>query len=542
MSLNALHSFTSRLPNLAWRPLSLENGDLWNTERSMMRGVAFAETGALLNLVFTHGIKHVFLSGGDAEHLSSLLLPVLEHAQLNVETTVVEGLETLCLLDLVSSGYTNEESAASAQFVRPVERRASSSVSSVVPASAAPSSSASTEELAGTNASEFDEVVNSLSRSRRKRFEHEIRPDNLDEFRRLGARLEHAGVDRRLDQFLAERFKFHSRDEWRRRILAGEVCIQPNAPRVPSEHPVPVKWVKHTYRTNTFDQIWFFHPQHHEPDMVDRCDVIADDGDVVVFSKPGNMVIHAVGQYSRNTFLTVASRMGYADAAPIHRIDRETSGILVCARSVQNRRVVADAFREGLMQKMYLAVTRTNPSLPIRFRVESTIGEAVASKIRLKLWVGGANAVSARTHFVRLSEHGGYSLYACFPKTGRTNQIRIHLASVGAWIVGDKMYYDDEEIFLEFFEKGLTERVLSAMLFPRHMLHNAAIRGPFELPKVLSENAVICPLPADFLAFEPLLPLLELAKIPQAADEQAAVLSQIFDEWSVLDFNNEPVV
>jgi 23S rRNA pseudouridine1911/1915/1917 synthase len=516
MSLKALHSFTARLPNVAWQPDELEDGEQWNTERSMMRGVAFAESGALLNLVLTRNIRKIYLSGGDAEQLKALIQPLLDRAHVDVEVVLVNALETKRLLGVA-------------------ERLQQDNGDLFVPESETPEVSVKAFEGLDEN-QDLRNVVDSLSRSRRKRLQGDVQRDNLDDFRRLGVRLENVGVDRRLDQYLAEKFKFHSREEWKRRILASEVCVQPNAPRVPSESPIPVKWVKHTYRTQVFDQIWFYHPQHHEPDMVERCDVLVDDGDVVVFSKPGNMVIHAVGQYSRNTFLTVANRMGYADAAPIHRIDRETSGILVCARTTENRKIVAEAFRDGTMEKMYLAVTRSNPSLPMRFCVDSPIGDAVNSRIRLKLWVGGANAVSASTHFVKLSDCDGFSLYACFPQTGRTNQIRIHLASVGAWIVGDKMYHDDEEVFLEFYEKGLTERVLKATLFPRHMLHNAAIRGPGGLPEVLSRDPVICPVPADFWAFHPLQDLLDAAGIPKNPADQVEALCRIFDEWVAHSF------
>jgi 23S rRNA pseudouridine1911/1915/1917 synthase len=194
------------------------------------------------------------------------------------------------------------------------------------------------------------------------------------------------------------------------------------------------------------------------------------------------------------------------------------------------------------MEKMYLAVTRYNPSLPERFRVETPIGDAVNSLIRLKLWIGGANPLSARTHFVRLAVAGEYALYACFPKTGRTNQIRVHLAAVGAWIVGDKMYHADETVFLEFHEKGLTERVLRETLFPRHMLHNAAIRGPASLPSLLAESPVICPLPSDMMAFKPMDELLRAGNVSANPETQVAFLHGLIEEYGSRDFDDEPVV
>jgi 23S rRNA pseudouridine1911/1915/1917 synthase len=386
------------------------------------------------------------------------------------------------------------------------------------------------------------QIIESMSVARRRCFVPRNEEQGFDDFRRLGVRVEAQFAGRRLDSYLAARFKFHTRDKWHERIAAREVCIQPNAPRTPTTRPEPAVWVKHTYRLKNCDQIWLYQPPEHEPDSVMHCDVLGDDGDVVVFSKPGNLVIHAVGQYSRNTFLHVAERMGYGDAAPIHRIDRETSGILVCARSLPNRRAVADAFRDGVMRKMYLAVSKLSHDLPDRFRVAEPIGDAVGSKIRLKLWIGGAGAVEALTNFVVLSRSGDYALIACFPKTGRTNQIRIHLAAAGAWIVGDKMYYPDEEIFLEFYEKGLTETVLAATGFPRHMLHNVAIQGPEGLPPILSRSPVICNFPEDFAAFAPLAELMTRAGISQEPTAQSGLFRRLFESWVDADFSDTPLL
>jgi len=144
--------------------------------------------------------------------------------------------------------------------------------------------------------------------------------------------------------------------------------------------------------------------------------------------------------------------------------------------------------------------------------LDQPIGRAVDSRIRLKSWINTPCAVSAVTVCTVLAQWEDFVLVACLPKTGRTNQIRIHLAAFGLWIVGDKMYHPNEDVFIEYYEKGLTPWVLSQTLFSRHMLHNAFLcpegREPF-----------IAPIPQDILDLEAARKLMEIANIPQDRKE-----------------------
>lgn len=124
---------------------------------------------------------------------------------------------------------------------------------------------------------------------------------------------------------------------------------------------------------------------------------------------------------------------------------------------------------------MYLAIVKSKIDLPASFQVNLPIGKPEDSRIRLKLSVNFKFGKEAMTNFFVLSSHKDYYLLACFPLTGRTNQIRVHLSSIGAPIVGDKMYHSDENTFLEYFEDGLTENVLRKVEFKRQILHNAVL-------------------------------------------------------------------
>ena len=366
----------------------------------------------------------------------------------------------------------------------------------------------------------------------------------IEDFRRLGGRMENVGLDERLDKYLADSFKFHTRDVWRERILAGEVRIEYNSPRSPEERRLKcdIAEVKATYRLKAFDQIWLYQPPEYEPDSLDTCDVVFDDGDTVVFSKPGNLVIHAAGLYGKNTFIALAQKMGHGDAAPVHRIDRETSGILVCARKANTRKDLSEAFREGQIQKMYIAMTRGNRPLPELFRVDLPIGDPVQSKIRLKLWINENTGLPSVTHFAHLASEGDFHLLACMPQTGRTNQIRVHLSAIGHWIIGDKMYHPNEEVFIDFYEHGFTDFVGEQVLFPRHLLHNTGISGPESLKAGIGLKPVVCPFTPDMMHFQAFVDLVTKAGLGTTVLDQSTKLSELFVRLSALDFETTPLL
>lgn len=513
MSFDALARDTAALPRLEGLETTPLRPDFWTTRDTIQRGFQLSLCALVAHLVDKHRLGAIVLSGGNSSQLKELLTAepppggcIIEHHELVEAETLLEV-----------GRQTPGEQASFGLTVSP----------NVTPATS--------------------NLIESM-RAARTRARHVCNLTDekpTKDFRRLGFRFEPDTAGQRFDRYLANRYRFHNRDVWTERILAGEVRIQRNAPRRTAAENADIphlESVKPTYRLHAFDQIWLFHPPSFEPAIMSNCEVLRDDGDAVVFCKPGNLVIHAVGQYSHNTFLTIAAQMGYANAAPVHRIDRETSGILVCARQVATRNAIAAAFRDGTMRKMYLALTRGGAGLPENFRVTLPIGSAQNSQIRLKLWVGGPDAQSAETWCSRLATDGDYVLWACMPQTGRTNQIRIHLAAMGAWIVGDKMYHPDESVFIEFFDKGLTERVMGEVLFPRHMLHNACIQGPEELGDTLGRSPVICPLPPDLMDFPVLLDLLDAADLGRTADRQQQTLASLFERLHAFPFQDlEPL-
>ncbi|HWL53736.1 MAG TPA: RNA pseudouridine synthase [Chthoniobacteraceae bacterium] len=166
----------------------------------------------------------------------------------------------------------------------------------------------------------------------------------------------------------------------------------------------------------------------------------------------------------------------------INRLDRETSGLVLVAKTLEAARRFHQAMEERQVAKEYMAITWGWPEED-EFEVDAPIvrqGERLPCEIYLKRCVhpGGAPAttrfrVEQRFEKPGLSSDGRFSLLRAFPRTGRTHQIRVHLAHAGFPIVGDKLYGPSERCYLEFIETGWTPALASRLLLPRHALHSA---------------------------------------------------------------------
>jgi 23S rRNA pseudouridine1911/1915/1917 synthase len=183
-------------------------------------------------------------------------------------------------------------------------------------------------------------------------------------------------------------------------------------------------------------------------------------------------------------------------------LDRETSGLVLLALDRTQARAFSLAMHRGGIAKDYLAIVCGWPGWEEE-AVDAPVlrqGEVAASRIWLKRCVHPAGA-PARTRlrverrFVRAG--GRFALVRATPLTGRTHQIRVHLAHLGHPLVGDKIYGGREEAYLDFIEGGWTPRLASELLLPRHALH-ACLLG-FDVRGVRESAA--SPLASDLAEF-----------------------------------------
>ena len=150
---------------------------------------------------------------------------------------------------------------------------------------------------------------------------------------------------------------------------------------------------------------------------------------------------HTLTEFLRRRHPGMVPRLG-------HRIDRETSGVVLATRTLEADRKLKGLFERREVEKLYLALVRGRLE-PASGRVELPLGPARSARIHIRMETR-PDGLPARTDYRTLLEAGPYALVAAEPKTGRQHQIRAHLAAVGCPIVGDKIYDADGEVFLEW--------------------------------------------------------------------------------------------
>ncbi|HYR59574.1 MAG TPA: RNA pseudouridine synthase [Chthoniobacteraceae bacterium] len=220
--------------------------------------------------------------------------------------------------------------------------------------------------------------------------------------------------------------------------------------------------------------------------------VIDETDDWIVVDKPPFLEAHPSKPNGRATLwhglreLLAFELVNGGQVSLINRLDRETSGLTLVAKTRGAARSLHLQMEARRFQKEYLAIVWGWPAQG-EFAIDAPIlrqGSRGPSRIYLKQAVHPDGA-SARTSFrveqrftAATSNGSRFALIRAFPETGRMHQIRVHLAHAGFPVVGDKLYGPDEACYLEFIETGWTPALASRLLLPRHALHSAALRLP----------------------------------------------------------------
>lgn len=223
--------------------------------------------------------------------------------------------------------------------------------------------------------------------------------------------------------------------------------------------------------------------------------VLHDDQDVIVLNKPWDVVCHPskAGPWSslvgavREYFRLEASHL-------VFRLDRETSGLIVFAKTSAMASRLQKAVQKRNVGKVYLAIMTGEMTKPED--VEQPLGDDEQSPVFVKSAVR-QDGQPAVTHFFPLSCGGGFTLARVVTETGRKHQIRAHAQWLGHSLVGDKIYGPDERCFLDFIDHGWTSGLAEKLLLPRHALHCAEI----DLRKSGLDRVFKAPLAPDMRAF-----------------------------------------
>ncbi len=269
----------------------------------------------------------------------------------------------------------------------------------------------------------------------------------------------------RLDVYLSKRFSYHSRNEWQELIRDGSILING-------------KTGKPSARISRDDRISFAH-RGEEPKIDARFKLVYVDDAVLAVDKPGNLPCHPAGAYFKNTLWSLLSRE-FPEARPVHRLDRETSGVTIFARGAENAKRLSKQFadREGRVKKRYTALVFG--AFPEKLHAEGFLVDDMSSPVRKKRRFitepeAGNDREYAKTVFSLVSEKDGISTVEARPVTGRMHQIRATLRSLGFPLVGDKLYGPDETVFLRFSQGGMTDKDRKLLLLDRQALHASSI-------------------------------------------------------------------
>jgi len=228
-----------------------------------------------------------------------------------------------------------------------------------------------------------------------------------------------------VESYFTDRFSYLSREEWVDRILDGRITV--NSERV---HPDSLL-KEHDYIVTRMGV-------REEPPADRTLDVVYEDDAIRVFNKGAPLAVHPSGRYFKNS-LTEILKAAYPDETPrpVQRLDALTTGLVVFAKSKEVATHLMREFEQNRVDKEYLALVEGLPSQKV-FVVDAPVGKVQGAARAVGYQT--RNPKEAVTHFEAMSSLNGRTLLKAYPRSGRTNQIRVHLASVGLPVVNDPVY------------------------------------------------------------------------------------------------------
>lgn len=244
------------------------------------------------------------------------------------------------------------------------------------------------------------------------------------------------GMEMRIDRYLSEQCSDMSRSYLQKLVKEGGVCVGGTA-------------VKSNYKVSAGELVTLEVPEAVEPEIVPEemaLDIIYEDTDIILINKPKGMVVHpAAGHYS-GTLVNGLMHHCRADLSGIngvmrpgivHRIDMDTTGVLIVCKNDMAHNAIAEQLKEHSITRRYYAVVHGNIKAE-EGTVNAPIGRHPVD--RKKMSINEKNGREAVTHYRVLERFGQFTYVECRLETGRTHQIRVHMASIGHPLLGDAVY------------------------------------------------------------------------------------------------------
>ena len=281
--------------------------------------------------------------------------------------------------------------------------------------------------------------------------------------------------NQRLDAFLASSLDGLTRSQATRLIESGEVAVNGRA-------------VSKSYKLAGGEGIAVTLPEPEPVEAVPQdipLDVVYEDADVIVVNKPSGMVVHPAPGHPDGTLVnallyhcagTLSGIGGALRPGIVHRIDRDTSGLIIAAKNDAAHQCLSAQLADHTLARTYECIV-VGALREDRGTVDAPIARHPTDRKRMAVVAGGREAV---THWEVIARYPGYTHVRCRLETGRTHQIRVHMAYIGHPILGDTVYGTKKEV------PGLTGQCL----------HAVGLR--FLHPRTHEVVELFCPLPEEF--------------------------------------------
>ena len=281
--------------------------------------------------------------------------------------------------------------------------------------------------------------------------------------------------NQRLDAFLASSLDGLTRSQATRLIESGEVAVNGRA-------------VSKSYKLAGGEDVAVTLPEPEPVEAVPQdipLDVVYEDADVIVVNKPSGMVVHPAPGHPDGTLVnallyhcagTLSGIGGALRPGIVHRIDRDTSGLIIAAKNDAAHQYLSAQLADHTLARTYECIV-VGALREDRGTVNAPIARHPTDRKRMAVVAGGREAV---THWEVIARYPGYTHVRCRLETGRTHQIRVHMAYIGHPILGDTVYGAKKEV------PGLTGQCL----------HAVGLR--FLHPRTHEVMELSCPLPEEF--------------------------------------------
>jgi 23S rRNA pseudouridine1911/1915/1917 synthase len=299
----------------------------------------------------------------------------------------------------------------------------------------------------------------------------------------------------RLDQFLHGLYSDYSRSIIQRIIEDGGVEVNG-------------KLAKASYKVRHDDRIRIRPPEPTHPTPVPEdipLDIIYEDESVAVVNKPADMVVHpAKGHWTGTLVNALRFRFDHLSSANgdyrpgiVHRLDRDTSGVILVAKENLAHQSLSLQFEQRKVFKEYIAITAGVLDRDSDY-IEGRIGHHRHDRIKMAIYEDeddDTDAKDACSYYEVIERFRGFTFCRVQPRTGRTHQIRVHLASVGCPVLADKVYSGRDKLLLSDLV-AVPDAESDDVLLPRQALHAHRLR--FKHPRKGTVIEVEAPLPVEF--------------------------------------------